>query len=152
MVIQSQSHSEYKLPLKETQETSILATWQPHPLTNQSSSPCYLFLATCFVISVSRYSCWTIQTQRGEIIKSNTESSYPTLQSSLKTQTLSETQLREEDSVDTAEYNPAVWSDPRTPNLLYSRFYAHEVNALSSERRLAGEASCWGSLHLDAYC
>lgn len=55
MVIKSQSHSEYKLPLKETQETSILATWQPNPLTNQSSSPCYLFLATCFVISVSRY-------------------------------------------------------------------------------------------------
>lgn len=44
--------------------TAILATWQPNPLTNQSSSPCYLFLATCFVISVGGYSCWTIQTQR----------------------------------------------------------------------------------------
>lgn len=41
-------------------------------------------------------------------MKSNTESLYPTLQSSLKTKTLSKTQLREEDSVNTAEYNPAV--------------------------------------------
>lgn len=40
----------------------------------------------------------------------------------------------------TLEYNPDDRSDP---NLPYSRFYAHGVNALSSERRLASEASCW---------
>lgn len=100
-----------------------------------NSSPCYLFLAACCVISLdnpkTKEKLW------------NPSHCIQLCPSNLKNKAhFPKVQLRDKHWINTDEENPDDWSDSRNPKLPYSRFYAHTVNALSSERRLARETSC----------
>lgn len=100
-----------------------------------NSSPCYLFLAACCVISLDN-------PKTKEKLR-NPSHCIQLCPSNLKNKAhFPKVQLRDKHWINTDEENPDDWSDSRNPKLPYSRFYAHTVNALSSERRLARETSC----------